>query len=571
MSNYVEPKWWYSFKPKDKMCEILAQEGLTSYSSNQKALLEDYDLDRLRNKLIICSSLPNFKSRSNKYKDIEVKKFTFFDSYVSFVKYQAYTKVNRRCCFECIIGNSPQKPHFDVDIDLEKHPNFSSSDFEELKDELIYSIDQIMTEHGIELDIYRDICIYTSHGKKKYSCHLVIDNYYHSDNKEARNFYNLVVSNMSEYYGQFMDGAVYSSFQQFRIIGNCKYGSGRTKVFHPTWVLGGEAIEYQYPNMDSIYQDDNDKFDIKTFLMVRSSLVSWIENCKPLPKFEFKKDDPVNEKFLKSVNYRLFSTLPKIKKQYNGGFDGSGTSFSSNGDFQDDDKLTKNDIMSAIKLTRVFYKQYSNIFPFTFRDIKYSEKGILITFSRKNKIRSYCPICNAIHESDNPFLSINRYNKNIYYMCQRDCSSNIDKTKMLVGVIDEDIEVIAVPKNKKRSEKLDVSFTSMCNFEDTHKKTDNTNTYNNTSSKNINSTPNINIPSKGEKKDQAQIYMKKAGSNKIPVQTHKNIQVNNSNNNKYKPVRTKRKKISRSLDRIERMSGKSSNMSDLHSISMNSF
>nr|QBK89873.1 MAG: DNA primase [Pithovirus LCPAC101] len=544
MSKYTEPKWWYSFKPKDKMCELLAQEGLTNYSSNQRALIEDHDLERLRNKLIICSSLPNL-SYKNKNKNKEVKKFTFFDSYVSFVKYQAYINSSRRCCFECIIGNSPQKPHFDVDISLEENPDFDANDFEDLKDELIYSIDQTMVEYGIELNIYRDVCIYTSHGSKKYSCHLIIDNYYHSDNKEARSFYDLVVGNMSEYYAQFIDGAVYSSFQQFRIIGNLKYGSDRRKVFHPTWTLKGDVIEYQYPDMDSLYQDDEDKFDTKTFSMVRSSLISWVENCKPLPKFEFKKDNPVNEKFLKCVNYRLFSTLPKIKRQY-------GNSNGSSDEYADENKLTKNEIMSAIKLTRVFYKQHSHIFPFRFRDIKYSEKGILITFSRQNKIRSYCPICKSIHESDNPFLSINPYNKNIYYMCQRDCNKSIDKTKMFVGVIDEDVEVIATPKNKdgtsktkksnKSGEKVDVSFTSICNFGDEPPKPK-PKTINNTSYKYKHSTHKVNIPEKVSGKEKG-----------------------------YKGrVQTKRKKISRSLDRIERMSGKSNNMTDLHSMSLNSF
>lgn len=526
MNYSKEHRWWDNFRPKSKLTDEIIKDMSSNYKSSNSyiykptVLTEDHSIEYLRNKLIVCKIEPTNKGYNK-------RQFTFFDSYIQFVRYQSYIHQDNRCCFECILGDSRQKPHFDVDISLIKHPNFSSDDVEDLKDELIESINQVLLEYGVELDIYSDVCIYSSHGKEKFSIHVIINNYYHHNNKESKAFYQLVVENMSEYYAQFIDPAVYSGLQQFRIIGNQKYGSGRIKVFHNEWKFHNNQIIHKYKDNKTLYDLDDIKENQKeTLAIIRSSLISWVENCKPLPTFKYNKHKYIDMENNKCINYRLFSTLPKIYNNNN----------------NENLKLTKQDVVSCINLMRKFLLNNtgSSLFPFRFRRVNTNR----IEFTRKYP--SMCPLCKQTHDSDNPYLIVNSYNQDIYYKCHRN-----RELKHNIGSIYEDVEVLAVPKtnNKKSTSNINVDYSDMYNFRNSEDK-DN------------------KIPEKTNNNNNKTNNKIKTNKNNNKIKTNNKLSNKTKTNNR---LDNKKLKIHRALLEIKHDSGESDDMRDLKNLSMQVF
>ena len=397
-------KWWSSFLPSQN-------EEYNNYKSNRyyyksNALLDSYNIDYLRNKLIISSVSGVDKDNKNIYK------FTFFDTYIDFAKYQAYIKPINRCCFEYIQGIYPQKPHFDIDINLVEHNYFDNNMFIELRNELIASIDSVLIDNNVEIDLYKDICIYTSHSSKKMSCHIIVDHYYHANNIEAKAFYNSVVNRMTPEYKQFIDNAVYSSRQQFRIIGNQKFGSNRPKIFHTEWDFNGTRIKYIF-NTDSNSEFNSDKGNV--LYMIKSSLISWIEDCKPLPIFRDDEKIEIDVSQTNCINY-----MAKIKHTLN---NKSNTIYN-----YDNNKLNKDEVISTMNIFTKYIKQYSKLIPFKIDRVNGSSIFL------KRIYKSYCPVCDTnTHESIGSYLIITGYNRQIRLMCHRDET----KKKIHIGYLGE--------------------------------------------------------------------------------------------------------------------------------------
>jgi hypothetical protein len=174
------------------------------------------------------------------------KMFTSFKNYDELYNY-IKTLQDPQHLYEYIRG--PRKPYFDLDIS-------AKDDHERILSDVMEKLSSI-----IKINLNRDVLIYSSHDENKKGYHIVIDNYYvnnHLQTKWLAKQINI----------KYVDLAVYSSAQQFRLLGSSKIGTNRIKKFMNKWKYKGEIITY-YTNPD-------------TYTMLKSSLVSLIDGCELL-------------------------------------------------------------------------------------------------------------------------------------------------------------------------------------------------------------------------------------------------------------------------------------------------
>lgn len=125
--------------------------------------------------------------------------------------------------YELIMGENRQKPHFDIDISDMK------IDHQSILKLVVDSISDNIGKMGYVLNS-DNILVFTSHGREKHSYHVIIDGFYHKNNKEAKEFYFRVCHNLPLIKSKYVDRAVYSSKQNFRLLGSSKEGSSRYKI-----------------------------------------------------------------------------------------------------------------------------------------------------------------------------------------------------------------------------------------------------------------------------------------------------------------------------------------------------
>ena len=305
--------------------------------------------------------------------------FTLFEDYLEFYKYNLSYKPEYRCFFETILGEKAQKPHFDIDIDItDENRNMN---FEEVKDILIDNIILTLLKFDVKLSLNKDIILCTSHREDKRSYHIIINNYSHANNEEAKYFYEMVTCNIPIEYKKYMDEKVYSSLQQFRILGSRKFDKNNTKVFQETWNYRNQTIKYMYP----VYVESSSH---KEILQLAASLVTETSSCSMLPIL-------VPEKVNKRFDDPNWTGITKEEAE--------------------------NALQMLADMNSISCKD-SN-FPFFFEDI---EDHFVIL---KRRYASSCRVCERIHEKENPYLFIVGNQKTIWFDCRR---SNNNK-KLFVG------------------------------------------------------------------------------------------------------------------------------------------
>jgi hypothetical protein len=226
-------------------------------------------------------------------------------------------------------------------------------------------------EYEIDFNLERDLLLYSSHGTHKRSFHVVIHHYCHPHHREAKAFYLLVKEKMGEW-GKYLDPQVYSSKQNFRLVGSQKIGSRRPKVFCETFEYEGETILHRF---DEEFEEDEDSQRLKRLTILKESLVSLTNECMYLPLFNVETEQA--------------------------------TSYADTGD------LKPEVIDKALEL----FEKSGNVrwedprFPYAVRDIK----GPIISLRRLRP--SKCPICRRVHQSENPYLLV-AYNT-VYFYCRR--------------------------------------------------------------------------------------------------------------------------------------------------------
>lgn len=344
-----------------------------------RGLLDDFP--NIENKLIICSQ-PKEKERY----------FSLFESHLDFIEYNSLLPSENRHFYEVIFGQFPQKPHFDLDFDVDETgiftlPDGSKIDPERILETLIQKIISLLQKHNIILNLETDILIYTSHGTNKRSYHLLVNNYYHSNNIEAKGFYEQVISDIPSNItvSKCIDPSVYSVKQQMRAIFSTKPGKNRYKILQ--WNFKVNDILYTH-KLSITLDSKNPKYEkLLNLYVMEESFVSNTCSCKSLPSFAPQRE--------------------VIKYTGNG--------------------ITLNN--EIVKLCMLFFQRYINVANiYNFFDVLKINNGLIIL---KIKNPYMCPICKRTHESENPYLSINIFSALSYY-CRR-AGSNL-----LLGYIEHE-------------------------------------------------------------------------------------------------------------------------------------
>lgn len=317
-------------------------------NKNRLYLFKDYPIDSLNGKFVISLQHPKY-----------LRLFSVFESYIEYIKWILSIAGSARTCYEMIMGEFNQKPHFDIDIKT-SDDTFANNVLQSLIDNIIIQIPDIVID--------RDLLIYTSHGENKRSFHVVVNGWYHNNNLEAKQFYHDCIDGITnEEYKQHIDSAVYSIHQQYRLLWNHKLESDRCKILLETFKY--KDVEYRHKYC---IEPINEKH--KLFLQCEESLVSHTAACKPLKS-----------------NLKLSDMTP-IKYE----------------DFNFSEATVKKVIERCTEM-------YKGVF-------KYDElkDGYLIVFKRLKP--SMCDSCERIHEHENPYVILKSHIQgivNVYFNCRR--------------------------------------------------------------------------------------------------------------------------------------------------------
>jgi len=366
------------------------------------SLFEKYPRDKMQGKLLVCFSYH--------YQNKDLRLFSLFSNYADFYRYQLKFKETDRSFFEVILGENSQKDHFDIEITTEK---VEKDKLDQTGNELMYllltNIFALYKKEGIELKD-DDILIYSSHGPNKRSYHIVVNNYARNGNKECEAFYKLAIENIDPSLSQFIDASVYKSIQQFRILGSQKRESNRPKIMLKEWSFkkGDKEINGSF----SLSNLEEENKEAENYFLFEHSLISRVSDCKLLNPLIVKEEK---------------KTFNNVKGE----------------------DLKKSDIHKVLDLlalnmglTRNHYR-----FPFEFKEAE----GRMILLKRK--LASFCPICQRIHEHENPFVILG-VDGEVWFNCRRcENSKNMGKIESTVTTVEE----VTLPVTKAKEEKVEKS------------------------------------------------------------------------------------------------------------------
>ncbi len=361
--TYIHQRKWYA-------------RLIPDYKGDGICLLKDHPEETLETKIVVGMETlkPDYHTKQLKHSRI----FAVFNTYIDLYRYQALFKEKEKFFYELILGSHPQKPHFDVDVKLTESTPLGTG--ENVKNDLIRSVLEVMKENGVDLDLERDVLLYTSHGKEKHSYHLIIHHYCHAGHDQARAFYMKVIDKMDPVNAEYVDSGVYSSKQNFRLYGSQKIGSGRPKAFCNPFTVGEKEIIHRF-DVEKFESDDPKREKmLKEAERLKESLVSWVRACQYLPSFQ---------------------SVESQRKKY---------------DYEELGDLSDVILQEAFK----FLKR--DDFPFVVREVS----GHIISLRRLRP--SFCEICKRVHEHENPYFLI--VGEHIYFCCRR------SSTKLLFGTLE---------------------------------------------------------------------------------------------------------------------------------------
>lgn len=364
----------------DKRWYFRLVQGKNNQYKKSRALMDDFDLNEISRHMVVCFTpefIPGRKTRFVNQDGEPMRIYALFDSYLDFFYYMQKFPLNERAFYEIIFGELPQKPHFDIDIDLEKFSGLYPQEnmdvvAEILREAVITACIQVLSENMITIDIEKDILLYSSHGQTKRSYHLILNNKCHDGNKEAKAFYDAVMRKTAiitnNKYLEFVDGSVYSPRQQFRLIGCQKQGSNRPKVFYEQFNLQGKTYTHEYT-------EDVTDVIIKKLTIIYESMISFTSGCIFLPSLI----PPSGPK-------QIYNNKPS--------------------DIPDLDESSANYCFNLLR-------QKMSFCPFSIREIT----GNMILLHRHAP--SHCPICNQEepHQKEHPYIFM--VGGKVYWDCRR--------------------------------------------------------------------------------------------------------------------------------------------------------
>ena len=151
----------------------------------------------------------------------EYRQFAMFSPLYTFVNHILKTPPEERCFYEVIMGNSPQKVYFDIDI---SDKSVSIEKANEMVDDLKRSI---LLDSRIKEN---DILVFSSHGVDKKSFHIIVNNWCLPDYNSNKVYCHKVIDNMKSPLKIFIDLIVYKNLQQLRTFCSTKRGADRFKI-----------------------------------------------------------------------------------------------------------------------------------------------------------------------------------------------------------------------------------------------------------------------------------------------------------------------------------------------------
>lgn len=322
--------------------------------------------------------------------EVARRSFAKFLTFFSFAKmFRTGMAVSHQCFYEVIFANLPQKPYFDLDIPLTQPRGLplAQAVLMEGVPTLSHETLQVqelptfsLTAEEAQLAVQRlvssimevcpsiqatDIMVFNSHGPKKRSYHVVVDNWCFTDSTSNRGFHDKIMETYPSKWKQCIDHSMYKSIQQFRIYGCHKWLSERVKKV--------DAISAWIPPVDN--EDDEHEW-LQT---LGGSLVTNASYCKIL---------------------QSFAPIVPPKAAYTG----------------DEIHLEETEIEESLLLCAKSEGVTSfddRNFPYKISDVK----GSLISLRRT--MPSLCHMCKRKHESEHPYLTVVGAQRNVYFHCRR--------------------------------------------------------------------------------------------------------------------------------------------------------
>lgn len=206
-----------------------------------KSVKENYKHQNLNEKFILAWDPPSEMCRK------ERKLYIVFKNAREAFEWIQKLPAHQRGFYEYALGDRPQKPHFDIDCEInEVDVDYHRPRFEDYFNSVLNSVWCTLNECGININVAEQFRVYDSSGPKpdgmyKLSRHLVVTGVQHNNNIEAGRFYGMVREHLIKTVDIILvdhlyklDRAVYTSAQQFRLLGSAKEGSKRPKRLLPT-------------------------------------------------------------------------------------------------------------------------------------------------------------------------------------------------------------------------------------------------------------------------------------------------------------------------------------------------
>jgi hypothetical protein len=375
-------------------------------------------------------------------KELESRQFAIFENYLKLRTYVREIDVNKRCLYEIIQKDDKRKIYFDIETKEPEYLNddFKKELIFNIKNAIKQEIKKEYKEEDIKIKEYKEedknkdikikedkeeedknkdikikedknkdikikeedkeedikikeedikikeedinniiILVYNSSVKDKLSYHIIVTNYYLCNNDESKCFYDKIMERLDEKYRKFVDPAVYSTVQQFRIVGCSKYKKNNFKIID-------ESLS---ENLDLLFKDEIHLFSNSKNL--NSKNLNKEEEFKKKILFKASLISMTNEDCVKLEGY-------SVKKEKN--------------NFMEKGCSDEKDVEKALDLLN---EKYDKIFKPM--DKKEKDGNYLITLKRRKP--SYCERCKRTHESENAYMLIVGEFKTVILDCRR--------------------------------------------------------------------------------------------------------------------------------------------------------
>ena len=394
---------------KQMWYNLLVPKNNEKYSSSVPALLSKEKVSSLHGKLLTCFTPSRNYCEQNGHRIINADKpfvrlFSLFNDYDEFIEFLQTRTYENKCMYEIILGDLPQKPHFDIDIpegraDVDgvalccdviqccktyfQNQGITLYDhnillYTSLPDDEISRVTNSSNDNKFTFDV--DV---TSVGtgerikNNKQSYHIVIGGYKYANNSQCRAFYDDIVTMVQPQFREWIDDAVYSVKQQFRVLGSHKFGNNKTKIILKVdeFMKNKKLI---HKKQDTRYYDYS--YDKVFGLQLLESLISLTVGCIILPI-------PISMKGNKS-DIRIY----------------------------DDDNHVPDITQDCVRLAETLFDKKI----FKIREVV----GNRILLNRKKS--AYCKVCEKVHDGEHAYITY--YNGVLYFRCRRATHSIILKS-----------------------------------------------------------------------------------------------------------------------------------------------